>query len=176
MTWRVVPGLPSLRLWKVGGVVGRAIRACARSHERRRTGFRIVHFSIQSNHLHLIVEAGSKTTLAGALRGLAIWIARRLNEALGRVGRVFADRYHARPMATPSEARSGIVYVLQNHLHHGPSANLVDEFSSASWFDGWEQPLDAPSTPSPVSRPGTWLMRLGWRRYGPIRFSESPRS
>ena len=177
VTWRVVSGLPSLRLWRLAGVVGRAFRASKERHEVRKSTFRVVHFSIQSNHLHLIVEAGSKTTLARGLRGLAIRIARRLNAALGRNGQVFEERYHARPLTVPKDARNTIVYVLQNHRHHAPSSNLVDECSSAAWWDGWEASLLSPPTPSPVSLPGTWLMRLGWRRNrGPIRFTEAPRS
>ncbi len=72
--------------------------------------------------------------------------------------------------------RNAIVYVLQNHRHHEPSRFLVDECSSGPWFDGWAVRLPAPDTPSPVAAPGTWLARIGWRRHGPIRFEESPRS
>jgi hypothetical protein len=61
-----------------------------------RPGFRIVHFSIQPNLLHLIVEGAGRRTLGLGLRATAIRIARAVNGALGRRrGRVLADRYHA---------------------------------------------------------------------------------
>ncbi len=153
------------------------MRGVTRSHCRRGTSFRILHFSIQPSHVHLIVEAGSKLTLMRGLRGLGIWLARRVNAVLGRTGRVLADRYHARPLATPTAMRNAIVYVLQNHRHHQPSRYAIDECSSGPWFDGWAEPLPPPDTPPPVAAPATWLARVGWRwRHGPIGFHESPRS
>src|SRR5262249_44916568 len=103
-----------------------------------------------------------------------VWVARRLNEKLSRRGRVLADRYHARPLTTPRVVRIAIVYVLQNHVHHERSRYIVDECSSARWFDGWTERLPPQMTPSPVAAPRTWLGSIGWRRYGRIRLDESP--
>jgi hypothetical protein len=174
VTWRIARGVPSLRKFRFARAVGLTIAAVNRSHALRRTSFRVVHFSIQPNHLHLLVEGGSKRTLAAGLRGLGVWIARRVNEARGRRGRVIADRYHAHPLVTPLEVRRAIVYVLQNHLHHQPSHRLVDENSSARWFSGWAHPLPPPDTPSPVLPPATWLLETGWKRHGLIHFHERP--
>lgn len=174
VTWRIAKGIPSLRGFELAGAVGRTFRAITLSHLRRRTSFRVIHFSIQSNHIHLIAEAGSKTTLMRALRGLGIWLARRINEQIGRRGRVLASRYHARALTTPLAVRSAIVYVLQNHLHHRPSRWIVDECSSARWFTGWAGRLPLADTPPPVAPAQTWLGRTGWRRHGPIRFDEGP--
>src|SRR5262249_26797849 len=154
---------------------GQTIRAITQSHHSRRTSFRITHFSIQSNHVHLIVEAGGKLTLSRGLRGLGIWIARRVNLAAATHGRVIADRYHFRTLTTPRSVRNAIVHVLQNHLHHRRSRYIVDECSSARWFGGWAEPLPPADKPSPVAEPRTWLGRTGWRKHGPIRFDEGPR-
>src|SRR5262250_2961190 len=124
VTWRFVRGLPSLRRLHLARAVGETIRSITVSHQRRRTSFRITHFSIQPNHVHLIVEAGSKLALSRGLQGLGIWLARRFNEKLGRRGRVLADRYHTRELTTPRAVRNAIVYVLQNHLHHKRSAYI----------------------------------------------------
>jgi hypothetical protein len=75
----------------------------------------IIHFSIQSNHLHFIVEALGKVTLAKGLRGLAIWLVRRINKEFGRHGQVFEERYHARPLETLTEVRNAIVHYLPTH-------------------------------------------------------------
>lgn len=174
VTWRIVRGIPSLRKLDLARAVGRTFRAITVSHLRRRTSFRVTHFSIQSNHIHLIVEAGSKTTLMKSLRGLGIWLARRVNERLERRGQVLAERYHARALTTPREVRNAIVYVLQNHLHHRRSRWIVDECSSARWFSGWAEPLPPADTPPPVATARTWLGNNAWRRYGRIRFDEGP--
>src|SRR5215468_452288 len=118
VTWRFVSGLPSLRRFALARALGRTIRGITASHARRQTSFRITHFSIQPNHIHLIVEAGGKRSLAAGLRGLGVWLARSLNRTLGRRGQVLADRYHLRELTTPLSVRNAIVYVLQNHVHH----------------------------------------------------------
>ena len=118
VTWRLVDGLPSLRRFALARVVGRTMRAITGSHARRQTSFRITHFSIQSNHVHLVVEAGGKLSLSRGLRGLGIWLARRVNERLGRRGRVLADRYHARMLPTPREVHRALRYVLLNARKH----------------------------------------------------------
>jgi hypothetical protein len=84
------------------------------------------------------------------------------------------DRYHGRELTTPRAVRNCIVYVVQNHKQHQPSAMLVDEWSSARWFNGWRSPLPAPSTPCPVALPSTWLAAVGWRLGGLIGFEEAP--
>src|SRR6185503_20762307 len=96
----------------------------------------------------LIVEARDPRELARALQGLCIRMAKGLNRVMGRKGTVFADRYHARSLATPTEVRRALVYVLGNgrkHLtrvgHRLPSSWL-DPFSSAAWFDGWTVAID----------------------------------
>jgi hypothetical protein len=112
VTWKVVPGLPSLREPALADAIGRTVRGITKSHARRRTSFRITHIGIEPGHLQLIVEAGSKPTLMRGLRGLGVWIARRVNEALGRTGQVLADRYEARSLTTPRELRSAMVDVV----------------------------------------------------------------
>jgi REP element-mobilizing transposase RayT len=61
-----------------------------------RPDFRLVHFSVQGDHVHLVAEAHDKPTLSSGMRGLMIRAARALNRACGRSGPVWADRYHCR--------------------------------------------------------------------------------
>jgi len=91
---------PTLRL-----AVGRAAR---RAPER----FRVIDFSAQRDHLHLIVEAEDTRTLSSGVRGLAVRIARYVNDLLGRHGSFWGDRWHGRALRTPREVRNVLVYVL----------------------------------------------------------------
>ena len=59
-----------------------------------RTWFRIVHFSVQADHVHLLVEADDKTALTRGLMGAEIRIARAVNRVLGKHGRVWGSRSH----------------------------------------------------------------------------------
>ena len=71
---RVGRGLPSLRGVRTFPVVLGALRAA-----RERFGFRLLQFSVQHDHLHLIVEADSPRALARGMKGLSVRLARRLN-------------------------------------------------------------------------------------------------
>jgi putative transposase len=131
VTLRAVQGLPSLRLPHLFPALREAIR---KAHKLR---FRICHFSVQSNHVHLLVEAKDRQALSRGVQGLAIRLARAANRVLGRRGKVWADRYHRHDLATPREVRQAIVYVLQNARKHQPGFTGLDPFSSARWFTGW---------------------------------------
>lgn len=143
--------------------------------------FQIVHFTIQADHLHLIVEGSDKRGLARGIAGLEVRIARRLNALLRRKGRFWSDRYHRRDLRSPTETRNVLRYVLLNSQKHhrviGEGA-FADPYSSAATFDGFSQPPTTFETddPWPWVRPRTWLLRTGWRRYGPLDPSELPPS
>jgi putative transposase len=168
VTLRLCDGVPSLRRSLVRERVFRAL-----GDGRERFGFRLHQFSLQSNHIHLIVEADDGRALSRGMKGIAVRVARTMNRLWRRKGSVFSDRFHARPLRTPREVRSALVYVLQNARHHGLSLMGVDPYSSGPWFDGWRQGIvlagDGPGT-----RARTWLLREGWRRHGLIGIQESP--
>lgn len=168
VTLRLRDGLPSLRRnWIHAGILG------ALDGGRDRLGLRLNHFSIQSNHVHLILEAEDRRALSRGMKGIAVRMARALNRLWRRRGSVFSDRFHARALRTPSEVRSALVYVLQNARHHGLRLLGVDPFSSGRWFDGWRQGrILAPGTPCVSAR--TWLLHEGWRRHGLIGIEENP--
>jgi hypothetical protein len=157
-----------LREGRLFAVARRALASASTSR------FRLLHFSVQRDHLHLIVEADAPLQLARGIQGLTIRVAKAINRALGRHGSVFADRYHARTLVTPREVRNALVYVLNNWKKHVGHAIGLDERSSARWFDGWVAAIPPPPVPSPVARARTWLARVGWRRHGPIDVDEAP--
>jgi putative transposase len=168
VTLRLCEGLPSLRGNLVRARIFRAL-----GDGRMCFGLRVNQFSLQSNHLHLIVEADDGRALSRGMKGIAVRVARTFNGLWKRRGRVFSDRFHARPLRTPREVRSALVYVLHNARHHGLRLRGVDPCSSGPWFDGWRQGIVL-ADDGPVVRARTWLLREGWRRHGLIGIQESP--
>jgi len=166
---RARAGLPPLREEVLAGAVQRAIAAASRE------AFRVVHFSIQSNHIHFIIEAHDKETLSRGMQGLNIRVARAINGRLHVRGRVWRERYHRRELRTPRSVRNALVYVLMNAKKHGHIRTRVDALSSAAWFDGFAAQLPRPGGAAPVWAPRTWLAGVGWRKRGLIRFDEQPR-
>src|SRR6266404_7250388 len=147
VTLRVLTGVGFLRGFSRRRAIEDALREV-----KLRFGMRVVHYSIQGNHLHLIVEFDDPSALSRAIQGLAIRLARSLNRIAGRAGKVFADRFHAHVMKTLGEVVYAVRYVLENFRHHlreDVAPEGVDPCSSAAWCgdDG------------PVSSPRTWLLR-----------------
>ena len=147
---RTRPDVPALRQGAVMEELRRALRAGG-----QRGNFRLVHSSVQGNHLHLVVEAQDKLALSRGMQGLAVRVARAVNRAAGRSGRVFADHYFARELKTPAEVRRAVRYVLDNHLHHRK---------------GRGPQTDPCASSAPLAGPRTWLLSVGWlkSRAGPL--------
>jgi hypothetical protein len=153
-------------------VFGALRRAIARASVDR---FRVIHFSIQQDHGHFIVEGDEARRARGGVHGLAIRLALAVNRVLGRKGKVVGDRYHARPLATPRQMRTSMVYVLLNFRKHLRAPACIDPRSSGQHFPGWQAiPVttnDAPAT----APPSTWMARVGWRLAGgALRVDEHP--
>ena len=178
ITLKMRPDVPSLR---TVNLVREIERSFALGCERR--GFRLVHYSLQGNHVHLIVEASGPRSLARGMKSVAARLARAVNRVFQRSGPVLADRYHHRVLRTPREVRNALAYVLLNARRHAAQAGralsrafALDPASSARWFDGWSRATE-PSPPEPhaaVSPPRGWLLRVGWRSCGLIDPSEVP--
>jgi len=151
VTMRTLPGTGFLRAWRPFQAITGALRDA-----RERFGLRVVHFSVQGNHLHLLVEAEGAESLSRGIQGLAIRIAKALNRACSRRGKVFADRYHAHVLGSRREVANALEYILENFRHHlredvAPSGR--DPCSSAAWLS---VPIDGHA---PVLPPRTWLLQ-----------------
>jgi REP element-mobilizing transposase RayT len=154
--------LPNLRVRRTARVVRSALEAAA-----DRNGMHVQHWSIQRDHVHLIVEAKGRAALSRGMQGLKIRLAKALNRAWRRKGSGFSDRYRAHGLKTPREVRSALLYVLNNFRKHHPKrrhpVGWLDPLSTAAEFDGWKGDR---RTGAPPSRARSWLLRVGWRRGG----------
>ena len=146
----------------------------------KREDFRIVHMSIEGTHLHLLVEADSRSALTVGMQAFEISAAKHLNSACSRAGgwwerkraarlghalpkrrkgRVFSDRYHETFIKNPRQARHALAYVLNNWRRHradiyeGCETNFLDQFSSAVSFDGWTMRFGPPTSKHYVALP-----------------------
>jgi len=168
VTLKLSEGLRSLRRGAEYGVLCLALDSSS-----DREGFRVVHFSAQSNHVHLIVEARDKQQLARGVQGLKVRLAKGLNKLWRRRGAVFADRYHALLLKTPRQVRNALRYVLTNSIKHGLNLDPgePDPFSSGDVVHGWNRIPDLElgwTSLGLVAAARTWLLRTGWRRHGLI--------
>jgi hypothetical protein len=147
-----------------------------------------VHYSVQRNHLHLLVESAGKDALGRGMKAISARVARAAQRAFGLTGPVLHGRYHLRILRTPSEVRRALAYVLLNarkhwRERHGASPpERLDAASSGRWFDGWRRAPASRQPPteevgSPEVAPArTWLLSIGWRRHGLLDPAEVPGS
>jgi hypothetical protein len=151
--------------------------------------FRVLHFSVQWDHVQLLVEASDKRALSAGVRSLVIRVARYVNDLVRRRGRLWADRWHGRELTSPRQVRNALVYVLANFRKHAKTRVRpgVDAFSSAFSFDGWRGFVPGAELPRigprfhrtfeqwvVVSKSRTWLAGTGWRRSGLVGLAEGP--
>jgi REP element-mobilizing transposase RayT len=161
---RVVDAIGSMRKRHMYKALREATLAVAkRELNYSETGaFRIVHISIQSNHVHLIVEADHKMALSRGMQSFQISAAKHLNRALSvrslrvglaykqamatrRRGTVFPDRFHQEIITNPTQARRTLAYVLNNWRKHREDQSAlsrtwkVDPFSTGVLFEGWRE-------------------------------------
>jgi hypothetical protein len=100
VTLRIANDIPSLRSQRRFAL----IRQCF-ANARQNRGLRLVEFTVLSNHLHLIVEAGNS------------------------VERAFSDHFHSELLKSPTRLVNAIRYVLDNaERHYGRPG--MDFFSS----------------------------------------------
>jgi REP element-mobilizing transposase RayT len=162
LTWKLGKGLPSLR----NGSAARAIFDALR--KAKLAGLRVIHFSIQNDHIHMIVEAPNRELLANSMRGLGCRIAKALNKLWNRTGKVFAERFHLVLLEGFQQVRNALRYVLNNHLKHKQESESgrPDRYSSGDYFDGWSdfKLLRDPDAPSSIVSRGSWRVTQGWKR------------
>ena len=104
VTMRAVRGLPSFRQQQLFAAFERAFRTT------RREDFRIVEYSVQDNHVHMLVEANENEALARGMKSFSVRANRLFNTALGSwarasVGRSLSSPYAHEPAPSPERAR-----------------------------------------------------------------------
>lgn len=74
-------------------------------------GLKVIHFSLQSNHVHLIAEAPSNEALTLGMKSILNTIARNK-------GSILKGRYHLHVLRSPNETKNAVQYVLFNEERH----------------------------------------------------------
>ena len=144
--------------------------------QAKRLGFNLTHYSLQTDHVHLIAEARDNRSLETGMKSLAGRLGRRLRSLVGGQGSVWAGRFHLRVLKTPTEVKRVLQYVLLNRAKHANLIEHLDEFSSAFAFTEWKKLIGKKwngllqeqvhhlTESEKLSRPTSWLLRVGWTR------------
>lgn len=170
VTWRLRADSLNLRC----GEVSEVFKASALG--AKKCGLRILHYSIQGNHLNIMAEASGNSDLYRGLRSFVVRFSKGVKRIVSVRGPLFAGRYHLHVLKTPTEVKRALAYILQNFSKHAKLIWHLDEFSSAPFFGQWSALLglnlgpllkdkeNFPDLPMHLSRPRSWLAREGWLR------------
>jgi REP element-mobilizing transposase RayT len=180
VTLRVREGVPSLRDRRLVEELRRSFgQVCERGD------FRLVHYSILNDHLHLIVEAENSHALACGMKAVGARVARAVKRVFGWRGPVMLGRYHLRVLKSFRQVRNALAYVLLNarrhaakHARRAEASWRIDPASSGVSFDGWKGGAaggaSARCGTAGVARPRSYALTEGWRRHGLISPLETP--
>jgi len=161
VVWRIKRGLPDLR-------TPRGLRRLEGAFRKgkERDGFALLHYSIQHDHLHLMVEVKNRRKLSKGLQALGIRLAKSLNSMWRRKkGHVFAERYFALALEGWRQIWRTVRYILNNGRKHGSwrIKNQPDPFSSGRWYLPWSQlDIRRPMRSPPVMPSRTIATFIPW--------------
>lgn len=96
----------------------------------RKLGLRVNHFSLQYDHVHLIVEADSNAILESGMRSITVTIAKGM-----KMGKVQLERYHLHVLRTLRETRNAVLYVLFNRQKHEKGNSKIDGYTSLIYLE-----------------------------------------
>lgn len=160
------------------GDVAVAFRMAAK--RAKEFGLSLLHYSIQDNHLHLIIEVKNNDHLTRGMRSFGSSFGKAVRKIVGGRGPVFDGRFHIHILDNPTLVRNALAYVLQNYSKHSKLLKHVDRYSSAPYFGQWRMLFGAkagpilagmdrpPPLPAHLSSARSWLAREGWLKAGAI--------
>ncbi|MGZ3724098.1 MAG: transposase [Bdellovibrionales bacterium] len=140
-------------------------------------GLFVVHFSLQSNHLHMIVEVKDNDSLTAGMKSLCGRLGKAIRKITGGSGSVFKGRFHLEVIKSPTQMKRALEYVLLNASKHFKLIEHIDDFSSGYAFREWraligerfgdlieDQLMKLPFKLTELSPAQSWLCRVGWMR------------
>ncbi|HET9957817.1 MAG TPA: transposase [Polyangiaceae bacterium] len=165
----------ALRTQSVFNAVCAAFRAL---HRKWGESFRVAEFSVQSDHIHLLIEANTDAALRSGMKSLGARLSHGINRVLGRRGKLYRDRFHDRELTSARAVRVVLAYLFANFRKHQTKEALAglsrDPFSSAPYFHGFvsadfDTPFAGHGPPEanlPIMRARGRLLSRDWQRHG----------
>src|SRR5665213_2362157 len=108
--------------------------------------FEVHHLEAMSNHYHLIISVSQKTAIDCIMQQINSMGTRALNNALGRSGHLWGERYKSKILNTLEYLKNAITYLYQNPLKAGVCKDLL-HYARSTFKFYWEANLPFWLTP-----------------------------
>jgi REP element-mobilizing transposase RayT len=96
----------------------------------RLKGLKIVHYTLEYNHVHLLVESVDNKILHKGMQAFGITIAKAINKIKRTKGAVYKNRYHLRVIDSPRQLKNVLHYIFSNGVKHKRTKSQIDLFNS----------------------------------------------
>lgn len=91
---------------------------------------KIIHYTLEYNHVHLLVEADTHHALHRGMQAFGISFSKAINKTKRLKGTVYKHRYHFRQICSSRELKNVLHYIFHNGIKHGRTSSLIDPFNS----------------------------------------------
>lgn len=98
----------------------------------RLLGLKVLQYTLEYDHVHLLVEASNNISLGKGMQSLGISFSKGINKIKGQKGSVFKTRYHFRKLKTPQEIKNALSYILGNGIKHKEAFSILSPYNSLS--------------------------------------------
>lgn len=96
----------------------------------RLVGLKIIHYTLEFDHVHLLVEATDKVSTSKGMQSFGITFSKGINKIKNLKGRVFKTRYHYRKLNSAREIKNVLNYILGNSIKHKQSSSIITPYNS----------------------------------------------
>ena len=97
----------------------------------RLQGLKIIHFSLEKNHVHLYVESQNNEILGRAMKAFGVSLVKKINRHFKTNGSCYKTRYHLHILRSATEVKRVIHYILNNGIKHRRTSSLIDPYNSS---------------------------------------------
>jgi REP element-mobilizing transposase RayT len=91
---------------------------------------KIIHYSLEHNHVHLLAEANSDKILKTGMQAFGISFSKAINRTKKLNGTVYKHRYHFRRISSSRELKNVLHYIFSNGIKHGRTKSILDPYNS----------------------------------------------
>lgn len=94
-------------------------------------GLRIIHYSLEHDHIHLYAESADNLILAKSMKAFGVSLVKKINRHFKSKGTCYKTRYHLRVLRSASEVKNVINYILKNGIKHKRTKSVIDVYNSS---------------------------------------------
>lgn len=96
----------------------------------RKKGLRVLHYSLEYDHVHLLIEAENNTILGKGMQAFGVTLSKAINRVRKLKGGVYKHRYHFRQISSARELKNVMNYIFSNGMKHKTAMSIVSPFNS----------------------------------------------